>query len=161
MIKTCSRCKVEKPISSFSKDKYRSDKLNCQCRSCKKYYKDLISPDELKNQNDRTAINRYKYYKNPDRKLKYRNAWLIKTYGINQDDYERMLLDQNGVCKICNKYRTQPGKNHLSVDHCHTTGKIRGLLCHVCNNTIGLFEEDIDLMLRAIEYIKFHKGDLK
>lgn len=77
-------------------------------------------------------------------------------------DYEKMLKDQNELCKICNKPETMlsNGKTkvlkRLAIDHCHTTGKVRGLLCHRCNTGIGGFYESIDLLNFAIDYLKKH-----
>jgi hypothetical protein len=71
-------------------------------------------------------------------------------YGIELEDYDRMLSEQGGVCYIC---KDPPGKKLLSVDHCHKDGTIRGLLCHNCNNGLGKFKDNIVLMYRAITYL--------
>jgi len=74
----------------------------------------------------------------------------IKNYPI--------LVEKHGEhCRICNITPEQTGKR-LSVDHCHTTGKIRGLLCDNCNHGIGKFKERPRLLLKAIWYILKHKG---
>lgn len=74
-----------------------------------------------------------------------------KRYGIGIDEYERMLADQDGVCVICKlECRT---REHLSVDHCHETGEVRGLLCSRCNSFIGYADEDTGRLRRAIEYL--------
>lgn len=69
-----------------------------------------------------------------------RNRKLHSKYGINTDIYNEMLASQNGCCAIC--HTTKMGRNRLyfSVDHCHTTGKVRGLVCILCNNLVGLLE---------------------
>ena len=64
---------------------------------------------------------------------------LQKRYGINQAQYDELLLKQNGVCLGCGK---PPSKRKLDVDHNHTTGKVRGLLCHHCNKAQGQLGED-------------------
>jgi hypothetical protein len=74
---------------------------------------------------------------------------LIQRYGINKEDYEFMLSKQNGVCVICKR-----DKQRLLVDHCHKNGHVRGLLCTACNMGLGLFKDDKDLLLTAIEYLK-------
>lgn len=61
-----------------------------------------------------------------------------KIYGITVEIYNQMLADQGGKCKICEALPTE--KRMLAVDHCHTTGKVRALLCHTCNNLLGVFE---------------------
>ncbi len=75
-------------------------------------------------------------------------------FGLSAEDYDRMLQEQNGVCAICGQ-ECATG-NRLAVDHDHTTGKIRGLLCKNCNTAIGLFKENEEYMVNAIEYLKSH-----
>lgn len=78
---------------------------------------------------------------------------LKREYGLTQELYERMLLGQGGGCAIC--HTTEPGtaKNYFSVDHCHVTGKIRGLLCNRCNRALGLFRDDAAVLAAAIDYL--------
>lgn len=71
-------------------------------------------------------------------------------YGIDPDEFRRLYRLQGGRCAICKK---QPGVKGLSVDHCHTTGAIRGLLCGRCNTAIGLMHDDPDILRAAIEYL--------
>lgn len=80
-----------------------------------------------------------------------RNQLLLKNFGITLKDYTEMLTSQNGVCAIC--FRVDPPRS-LAVDHCHKTGKIRGLLCRACNVSIGLLEDDEKRLKRAIRYLK-------
>jgi hypothetical protein len=79
----------------------------------------------------------------------------IRLYGIDVADYERMLQEQNGGCYICGKKPT--GKRALDIDHDHETGKVRGLLCSNHNRGIGLLDDDISLLARAIQYLARHK----
>ena len=88
---------------------------------------------------------------------KTRNRYLRNRFGITIDDYERMNTAQGGLCKICleAESRILDGKlTGLSVDHCHKTGKIRGLLCSDCNKALGMFGDDPATMLRAIHYLE-------
>jgi hypothetical protein len=82
-----------------------------------------------------------------------KNSFLVKNYGISIEQYNELFLKQNGCCKICGRHQSE-FKRSLAVDHCHDTKKIRGLLCHHCNQGIGAFFEDILIMERAINYIK-------
>ena len=66
---------------------------------------------------------------------------LINNFGINADQYEAILKEQNGVCAIC--YQPEPCNRMLAVDHCHCSLKVRGLLCTNCNMAIGKFKEII------------------
>ena len=86
------------------------------------------------------------------------DAYLKRTYGIDSSDYERMLDEQDHKCAICkgdgfvmNKERH---KLKLVVDHCHTTGTVRGLLCHNCNRALGLLQDNTDSLREAINYLE-------
>ena len=85
----------------------------------------------------------------------YRNAELQRRYGITHQDYEVMLEEQNNRCAICET--SEPGGRHTSnyfvVDHCHTTGKVRKLLCHHCNTALGLVGDNIDTLHKMIAYL--------
>ncbi len=86
---------------------------------------------------------------NPD---KARNNELKKSFGITLNEYNRILDIQNGVCAIC--YKKCELYNNLSVDHCHDSKKVRGLLCTKCNQAIGLLREDKKIMEAAINYLE-------
>lgn len=80
------------------------------------------------------------------------NRNLKQRYGITKGDYDRMFAEQEGVCGICEgpPIRTRS----LSVDHCHATGKVRGLLCHSCNLGLGKFQDDPGLIEQALTYLR-------
>jgi hypothetical protein len=78
---------------------------------------------------------------------------LCRRYNITVEQYDAMLQQQLGLCKICNQ---QPKK--ICVDHCHETGIVRGLLCGTCNTAIGLFKENINTLQSAIKYLQENKG---
>lgn len=73
---------------------------------------------------------------------------LLRRYKLTIEDYEKILQDQNGLCKICHK---KPKK--IVVDHCHKTGIVRGLLCNECNRAIGLLKENLQSLQNAIMYL--------
>ena len=87
-------------------------------------------------------------------KANVRNKALQYKYGITTEIYDRILLKQNKRCKICGS--CSPGKKykHFQVDHDHKTGKVRGLLCHTCNKGLGCFKEDMNVLLKAVKYMK-------
>jgi Autographiviridae endonuclease VII len=89
-----------------------------------------------------------------------RNRRILKTYGITPAEYERMSLQQRGVCAICAQPETSINArgsiNSLGVDHCHKTGKVRELLCIRCNSTIGRVGESIDILHAMIRYLEKH-----
>ena len=87
--------------------------------------------------------------KNP---LAAKSANLKKNYGINIERYMEMLDEQNGVCAICNGQ--QDGRyKFFSVDHCHKTQNIRGLLCSDCNRGLGCFKDNPSALQKAAEYL--------
>lgn len=80
-------------------------------------------------------------------------AWKhgLKKLGLTPDDYDELFEKQGGVCAICN--REDANGRRLAVDHCHETGKIRGLLCRKCNMGIGLLGDNADLVEKALCYL--------
>ena len=79
-----------------------------------------------------------------------RDEVLMKRYGITQFEYECMEEEQGGVCAICTN---PPCKRGLFVDHCHKTGKVRGLLCSSCNTGLGYFKDKALRLFKAIAYL--------
>lgn len=89
--------------------------------------------------------------------------FIVRRYGITHDEYYEMLNQQNGVCKICGSEDNNSERcssNKLFIDHCHSTGKVRGLLCHKCNQALGYFNDDTDRLQKAIEYLNQFKRKL-
>lgn len=80
---------------------------------------------------------------------------LRRKYGLERADFDRMVVEQGNRCRIC---RREPNGNghhaRLHVDHCHTSGRVRGLLCSNCNTMIGLAGEDPKVLLAAVEYLE-------
>jgi hypothetical protein len=138
--KMCATCKIAKPFEDFyegykaKKQRYTSNKkyLHSRCKEC----------DHARN----------RVYHNKNRE-KITKQMLVshrrRLYGITEEEYNNMILSQNNLCAICNR----PSNKTLHVDHNHTTGKIRGLLCSNCNTGIGFFNEDIFALTKAIEYL--------
>lgn len=91
--------------------------------------------------------------KNSERNKKYCiNQALIRRYGITLKQYNELLSKQNHTCGICGANSSDFSKR-LAVDHCHTTNKVRGLLCSNCNTLLGLSKENTTILLNAITYI--------
>jgi len=97
---------------------------------------------------------------------KIRKMEVARIHGLTLAEYEAMFEKQNHLCLICNKEETRVGRTGeimpLCVDHCHTCEdkghyKIRGLLCHNCNKGLGDFLDDINLLEKAIQYLKEHE----
>lgn len=85
-----------------------------------------------------------------------RDFHLRKNYGITLNEYNAMLEIQNHMCAVCKHPQTSKGCR-LSVDHCHRTGKVRGLLCVSCNAALGLVKESTDTLIAAVEYLNASK----
>jgi hypothetical protein len=123
-MKFCKYCNTDKSEDQFERGRR-------QCRTCKNLR------DKLK----------------PCRQKDYvRNGVLKRFYGISLEDYKKMVVEQNNACLICKRENVSgPWENKLVVDHCHKTGKVRGLLCDKCNKGLGQFEDNTDYLVSAIE----------
>lgn len=113
--KFCTKCGIKKRLSEFHKDKQKRGGSASRCRECR-------------SNNPKLRAYTSKRYE----------AQLKCNYGITLDDYDKLCLDQNNVCAICEQPQLH---QRLSVDHCHNTGKVRGLLCQSCNLTLGILEK--------------------
>jgi len=78
---------------------------------------------------------------------------LKSAYGITPEKYDEMLAAQGGVCAICKNEDTKHKSNYFPVDHNHSTGEVRGLLCSTCNTGLGLFGDSIDTLMGAAAYL--------
>lgn len=140
--KKCQKCKEDKPLGAYRKDRRRKDGLKYVCKTCTDLYQ--------------------KEYKerNPELVRKTRNAsYLLCKYGLTIEQYNAMLLAQNNKCAICNSESTDNSQHKtMLVDHNHTTGKVRALICHPCNATIGYSKEDTERLIKCAEYLKVHNG---
>ena len=97
---------------------------------------------------------------NPNRKEVNRKNALAR-YGLTIEDYDRLMLEQDGCCKICLRQPPKEGwktVTRLHVDHDHETGKVRALLCNNCNRALGYFQDDPDLLEKAYAYLSYWKA---
>ena len=88
---------------------------------------------------------------NPERN---RDRHLNNKYGITSEIYNEMEIQHNFRCQIC---RVAPDMV-LHVDHCHDTGKVRGLLCYKCNSLLGYADDNVEILARAIRYLRKHNA---
>ncbi len=143
-MKTCTVCGQSKELSEFYNYKATKDGKMYRCKSC-----DNASRKKWKEINPERS-----YQSQRGRNLKHK-------YGITLDEYEHMLDKQHGCCAICEvkENNTSFGVNktlNFAVDHCHTTGRVRGLLCNQCNRSLGMFNDDIKLVIKALDYLQCH-----
>lgn len=110
---------------------------------------------------DRIAYNRANRKANANH---YRGKDFRKKYGIDFGEYQRMLIEQNGVCACCERPETRMTDagdlRMLSVDHNHTTNAVRGLLCSNCNLVLGYACDDVTVLQKAIGYLRKHAGEV-
>lgn len=95
-------------------------------------------------------VARNHYYRQREKYNDYRRQ---RRTGATREVYDALFAQQGGLCAICKR---PPGRRCLQADHCHTTGKVRGLLCFRCNPALGLLSEDIAILQAAIDYITHH-----
>lgn len=133
-MKTCKKCLILKDKSEFylCKRKNGQTYLSVYCKSC-----NTIKARDWREKN-----------REKSREIKKRNQIKAK-YGISLNQYDKLYKKQGGLCGICGKR-----KSVLCVDHNHTTGKVRGLLCNLCNQALGLFYENPVSLKNAISYLK-------
>jgi hypothetical protein len=129
MTKVCSKCHMRKGVSRFRESEFhvnnaRPDGFQSQCKECMKKIRKTYTSDQRRGQN-----------------LQHR-------YGLSEADFAALLQKYAGCCAICGH------KGTLVVDHCHSSGSVRGLLCHGCNRGLGCFADDLNRLQRAIVYLK-------
>lgn len=110
-----------------------------------------------KNREQRLLKEKIRREKYPEKvKEQKRKGHLKNTFSISIDEWNEMFSLQNGCCDIC-KLHASSFTKRLAVDHCHTTGKIRGLLCESCNLGLGKFKDNIEVLENAINYLNKNK----
>lgn len=155
----CNGCDTTKSIEEFCKDKYRTGGYSYRCKSCRNIASKnwaLQNPEKVKEANDKNRTRRKEFYSSPKGILSSRRTHLKRKYNITLEEFDQKLSNQNYRCAICNGTDTHDKHSVFAVDHCHTTGKIRGLLCWKCNAGLGLFNDNKENLKNAINYLKKH-----
>lgn len=130
-MKTCFKCKQALSENMFYK----------KHRYCKTCHKEIVRSYQDKNKEKVLSNGRVYNIK--------------KRYGISQSDYDKMFIEQNGKCAICNSSEIKrTNSKHFCIDHCHTTNRVRGLLCHDCNVILGKLKDSIDMCKSVIKYLE-------
>lgn len=166
-MRTCTECNQRMCLEEFVR---RGNGFRHTCKPCyaaiqrlrrkqKTYdFKSYSRKCNEKNKEHRLAYGKKYYDANKD-KWRYK-CWaskLKRLFGITPEDYNRMFQEQNGCCAICHKPESivKSGViSRLAVDHCHSTNKLRMLLCQRCNTTIGRCEESVELLQKMINYLQ-------
>lgn len=94
-----------------------------------------------------------KNHNSPKYNTVQRDYFYRRRYGFSGEEYTDLFNKQDGCCAICGNHQINM-KRRLSVDHCHETNKVRGLLCQKCNRGLGLFNDSLDVLDKAKEYLK-------
>lgn len=136
--KFCRKCEIWLPLHQFYEDKRpgREGKRYSPCKTC------------------RYVKIKQNYNANRKKRLAYaRNYWLQDQYGLTSEQYEELWRRQEGRCALCGTHDDVLDKR-LFVDHCHDTGKIRGLLCPPCNSALGVLGDTPEAFERVLIYLR-------
>lgn len=133
MVKKCVRCEQEKQDIDFNKDKRYKDGLFCYCKQCQTEKRLQLRRDNFEREISKD---------------------LQKAYGITYEDKLAMIKNQGFKCGICKTELSYDNK--AAVDHCHTSGKVRGILCRACNTGIGQLQDSVEILQAAIQYLEQH-----
>jgi hypothetical protein len=136
-VKVCKKCGLEKPREAFGPHGVAKNGVKSECRACEAARaREYRAADKERV----SAINRRS---------------LLKTrYGMTEKVFSMLLEAQDHCCAICGTDDPGGRGDGFVVDHCHDTGKIRGLLCTSCNTGLGLFKDDANALSKAIEYLE-------
>ncbi len=160
--KQCTKCKEHKFFTEFYKSRsnsgYRSWCKKCTlARDKERYHTD----EEYKL--SKTVKTRHKWNTDPEawskRQLAVRKSHLKRHYGMTLDEYQKLFDEQEGCCAICGTHHSNVPHKQLMVDHCHKTGKVRQLLCDLCNTALGKFKDEPKLLEKAAAYLRKHSGE--
>lgn len=163
-LKKCVKCMVEQPIANY----HAHPKLihHPRCKACRaqqhrEYYVanlDKFTAYKARARNETIEEREKRIQKRKEgapakRKLSQWRVHIRNTLGATPEMYDAMYVSQGGKCAIC--ATTEPGgrRTRFSIDHCHITGAIRGLLCVACNSGLGYFRDDKDRLTTAISYL--------
>ncbi|WP_369356154.1 endonuclease VII domain-containing protein [Streptomyces sp. cg2] len=176
--KQCTGCERDLPAAAFARDRNRRDGLQVRCRGCVAEYgaahyrrRRAAMGKRVREKADVPAGHKLcrtcgevkphsEWHRNATasdglatrckacRVVQGRQGHLRRHYGITEAERDVMIAAQGGLCAICRK---APAAH---VDHCHATGKVRGVLCFNCNSAIGKLGDDPDVIRRAIAYLE-------
>ena len=153
MNKICNKCEKEKSEEEYDWRKTPAGKTirNSICSQCiSEYQKERYKDPEVR---IKQALSTLKYGQSDVGRKKEKNARYLREYGITLEDKERMIQENGSICPICKT--SDPGR-FWTVDHCHRTGKIRGILCDKCNKMLGLANDDMVRLISAAHYLSTH-----
>lgn len=145
--KHCPRCGNSKPIGEFGRRSNGNPKgycRDCEARYQRQYAESTTGRESRGRASSKWSAKNHAYF------LNYR-------YGITAEQYDTMLAHQGGVCAICGASEPGGKARVWHVDHCHTSNRVRGLLCGPCNRGLGQFRDDIDRLKTAVRYLEVNR----
>lgn len=145
-IKKCASCQNNYDLRHFNKQTKRKDGLHPWCKSCCRDWR-KANKDKLVETNRKCRLKKPELYAARARKN------LLASYGMTNNDYNMLLIKQGMKCAICKLEEAGGQNNRFHVDHCHITGRVRGLLCHHCNKGLGQLKDSKTVLLTAINYL--------
>lgn len=137
----CVKCRIEKSVKDFVVDTYLKGGRTRDCKTCRA--ERFREPNKLWKADNPEALKCYKEANRGTKGWEYRIKY---TYGLSPQEYDKQFITQEGICAIC------PNEIEV-VDHNHTTGKLRGLLCQRCKRGLGHFDDDPLRIRKALEYL--------
>lgn len=147
--KVCRRCEVEKKAEEFSAMPSSGDGLYSYCRACKA---SMVRRYTARN-GDAVRERARQRNATPKGRLATRKANLKRVFGIEKTEYDKRWRAQGKKCAICERTRKRNEK-YFALDHDHSSGAHRGILCPNCNRALGLAADNIDLLKRAEKYLR-------
>lgn len=154
----CIECSKER--SKSERQKAHNRKYMAKFRAANpdymKQYREKVRSDPERMDRKRSQSRAWYY---TEKGKAYKDRYKFGLYGLTRADYEAMLAAQNNCCAICKTSVEGERNKRFHIDHDHTTGENRGLLCSRCNVGIGMFAEAEDRLLAAIEYLRSHRGN--
>jgi hypothetical protein len=168
-LKRCPACATSKSLDAFNRQTGARDGRQTYCRDCSRARNRQYEAANREKRAayleatkaERSARQKAYYADNKARvRERVRTYRLATQYGITPADYDVMLADQAGRCKICGSQEPGGPKAafRFAVDHCHRSGVVRALLCFRCNTVLGQFDDSVELLQRAIDYLNKARG---
>lgn len=150
-MKKCNICLKLLEFTCFNRDSTVKDGHENGCRACRSERRKKNYRKNLSENREKSRLKSLEWRKN--NKGYQRKFDLKRTYGLTTDDYNKMLESQDNKCFICLSDSPRNKHNVFVVDHCHKTGRVRGLLCTYCNLGLGAFSDNIESLNNAINYL--------
>lgn len=142
-IKKCTNCQLDKPIDSFYKKSSGRYGYASYCKVCI----DKKNLEYAKKHPEQVKDTYTRWFMNNREKDNLRRQ--LKDFNLSKADYEAFLTKQQKLCAICSG-----SMKPVCIDHCHTTGTIRGLLCRACNTGLGHLRDSVQLLKNALKYLE-------